>query len=45
MKIECHFSEEPPRTLTNTNQTQRKMEPGIGFEPTTYALRMRCSTN
>ena len=22
-----------------------KMEPRIGFEPTTYALRMRCSTN
>ena len=21
------------------------MEPRIGFEPTTYALRMRCSTN
>ena len=29
----------------NQASSSKKMEPRIGFEPTTHALRMRCSTN
>ena len=40
------YSEQSCLTSVNMRDwTSKKMEPRIGFEPTTYALRMRCSTN
>ena len=35
---------EAKEQASSYRQFYLKMEPRIGFEPTTYALRMRCST-
>ena len=45
--VEVQLFKEPPNPelLPAEDLSTTKREPGIGFEPTTHALRMRCSTN
>ena len=44
-KIRNELFNTTDKQLVITNSFKREMEPAKGFEPPTYALQVRCSTN